>query len=66
MKNRLKIERAIKQLTQQQLADMIGVTRQTINAIETNRFVPSTLLALKLSEVFEKTVNELFTLDSGD
>lgn len=66
MNNTLKVNRAIKQLTQQQLADLIGVTRQTINAIETNRFVPSTLLALKLSAVFGKSVNELFTLDHND
>lgn len=63
MKNRLKIERAILNLTQEELAERIGVSRQTINSIETNRFVPSTVLALKLSRLFGKTVNDFFELD---
>ena len=42
---------------------MCGVSRQTINAIETERFVPSTVLALKIARVFEKTVNDLFILE---
>ncbi len=54
MKNRLKIERAILNITQEELAEKIGVSRQTINSIETNRFVPSTVLALKLSRLFGK------------
>lgn len=66
MKNRLKVERAIQDLTQDDLAKLIGVSRQTINSIEKNRYVPSTVLALKLSAVFGKSVNELFTLDEGD
>ncbi|MFV0591091.1 MAG: helix-turn-helix transcriptional regulator [Draconibacterium sp.] len=66
MKNRLKIERAIKNLTQDDLAKQIGVSRQTINSIETSRYVPSTVLALKISEVFEKTVNEIFELEDSD
>lgn len=63
MKNKIKIERAIKDLTQEKLAEMIGVSRQTINSIEKGRYIPSTTLALKISEVFEKTVNELFELE---
>ncbi|MDX1284082.1 MAG: helix-turn-helix transcriptional regulator [Draconibacterium sp.] len=66
MENRLKIERAIKNLTQDDLAKLIGVSRQTINSIETGRYIPSTALALKLSEVFEKTVNEIFSLEESD
>ena len=66
MKNRLKIERAILNLTQEELADKIGVSRQTINSIETNRFVPSTVLALKLSRLFGKPVNDFFELDDDD
>lgn len=66
MKNRLKIERAILDLTQEDLAKKIGVSRQTINSIEKNRYVPSTVLALKLSEVFGKGVNEFFELDGED
>ena len=66
MKNKLKIERAILDITQEQLAEKIGVSRQTINSIETNRFVPSTLLALKLSILFGKPVNEFFELDDDE
>lgn len=66
MKNTLKVERAINNFTQEELANKIGVSRQTINSIETNRYVPSTLLALKLSKLFNKPVNDFFTLDDGD
>jgi putative transcriptional regulator len=62
MKNRLKVERAILNITQEELAEKIGVSRQTINSIETNRFVPSTVLVLKLSELFGKSVNDFFEL----
>lgn len=66
MKNTLKIERAIKDMTQDALAAEIGVSRQTINSIEKNRYVPSTVLALKIAKVFGKTVNELFELEAED
>ncbi|WP_234445916.1 helix-turn-helix transcriptional regulator [Carboxylicivirga marina] len=66
MKNNLKVERAIKSITQQELAKIIGVTRQAINSIELNKFVPSTILALKLSEFFNKPVNEIFFLEETD
>ena len=66
MKNSLKVERAIKNITQEELAREIGVTRQAINSIELGKFVPSTLLALKLSKYFDKPVNDLFTLEEGD
>ena len=66
MTNTLKVERAILDLTQDDLAKKIGVSRQTINSIEKNRYVPSTVLALKLSEVFEKPVNEFFSLSEND
>lgn len=66
MKNTLKVQRAILDLTQDDLAKKIGVSRQTINSIEKNRYVPSTVLALKLSAVFKITVNEFFTLDQDD
>ncbi len=65
MKNRLKIERAILDITQEDLAKLIGVSRQTINSIEKNRYVPSTELALKLSLVFKKPVNDFFELDES-
>ena len=66
MKNTLKVERAILNLTQDELAHRIGVSRQTINSIEANRYVPSTVLSLKLSEVFNKGVNEFFVLTDDD
>ena len=62
MDNNIRVERAVKRITQQQLADAIGVSRQTIFAIENNKFVPSTELALRISAYFGKTVNELFWL----
>nr|WP_321227653.1 helix-turn-helix transcriptional regulator [uncultured Psychroserpens sp.] len=66
MENTIKVERAILNLTQGDLAQKIGVSRQTINSIEANRYVPSTVLALKLSEVFGKPVNNFFKLSSDD
>ena len=66
MKNTLKVERAILDITQGELADRIGVSRQTINSIEANRYVPSTVLALKLSSVFNKPVNSFFVLTEED
>lgn len=66
MKNNLKVERAIKNITQEELAVRIGVTRQAINSIELNKYVPSTVLALKLSQFFGKTVNEIFSLEESD
>ncbi|MGB4844785.1 MAG: helix-turn-helix transcriptional regulator [Ferruginibacter sp.] len=66
MTNQLKVQRAIHNLTQDDLAKEIGVSRQTINSIETNRYVPSTVLALKLSRKFSVPVNEIFTLEETD
>ncbi len=66
MKNTIKIERAIKDITQEDLANVIGVSRQTINAVEKNKYVPSTVLALKLSAYFKKPVNDIFTLEKDD
>lgn len=66
MKNNLRVERAIKNITQAELAELIGVSRQTINTIESNRYVPSTVLALKISRVFEKPVEAIFMLDEED
>lgn len=63
MKNNIRIERAILHITQQELADKVSVSRQTINSIETERYVPSTILALKIASVFKKTVNEIFFLE---
>jgi putative transcriptional regulator len=66
MKNTIKVERAIHDMTQAELAVKIGVSRQTINAIESNKYVPSTLLALKLARLFEKKVDEIFILEATD
>ena len=66
MKNTIKIQRATRDLTQEALAKQIGVSRQTINSIEKNRYVPSTVLALKISKVFDKSVNEIFELEEED
>lgn len=66
MKNTIKVERAIKDITKQDLAVAIGVSRQTINSIESGRYVPSTLLALKIAAYFGKTVNDIFQLEDGD
>ena len=66
MKNTVKIQRAIKDLTQESLANKIGVSRQTINSIEKNRYIPSTILSLKISKVFDKNVNEIFELEEED
>jgi putative transcriptional regulator len=66
MRNSLKVERAIKNVTQEELAKIIGVSRQAINSIELGKYVPSTILALKLSRYFEKSVNDIFKLDETD
>jgi putative transcriptional regulator len=66
MKNKLKIHRAIKEITQAQLAEAIKVSRQSINTIEKGKFVPSTLLALKFARYFEVPVEELFILEDDD
>jgi toxin-antitoxin system, antitoxin component, xre family len=63
MNNNIRVERAIKRISQQELAEAIGVSRQTIFSIENNKYVPSTELALKLSAYFGKSVNDLFWLE---
>lgn len=66
MTNTLKVERAIKNITQEELAQLIGVSRQTINAIEKKKYVPSTMLALKIARYFEKPVEAIFKLELED
>jgi putative transcriptional regulator len=66
LKNNIKVERAIKNLTQEELANKVSVSRQTINAMEANKYVPSTVLALKIAKVFNKPVEEIFMLEKGD
>lgn len=66
MKNNIKVERAIKDITQEDLAKIISVSRQTINAMEKNKYVPSTVLALKIAKYFEKPVEDIFFLEETD
>lgn len=66
MNNRIRVERAIRKMTQQQLAEAIGVSRQTINAIELGKYIPSTVLALKMAKIFEKHVDDIFVLEETD
>jgi putative transcriptional regulator len=66
MKNTLRVERAIRNITQADLAMLIGVSRQTINTIESNKYVPSTVLSLKIARVFGKKVEDIFALEDSD
>lgn len=66
MKNTVKVERAKKDMTQESLAEKIGVSRQTINSIEKKKYLPSTLLALKIAHVFDTTVDTIFELEKED
>jgi len=66
MKNNIKVERAIMSFTQEELANRISVSRQTINAMEANKYVPSTVLALKIARVFNKPVEQIFFLEEND
>ena len=66
MKNNIKVERAKKNYTQAELAKLAKVSRQTINAMELGKYVPSTVLALKLASIFETEVGQIFNLESKD
>lgn len=66
MTNNVKVQRAIKNIGQSELAEKLGVSRQTIHSIESGKFVPSTLLALKLAKVFEVPVEKIFQIEEGD
>lgn len=66
MRNNIRVERAIKNVTQKDLAEIVSVSRQTIHAIETGKYVPSTILALKIARFFEKPVEEIFILEDSD
>lgn len=60
VKNKIKIHRAIRNLTQEQLAEKIGVTRQTVNAIESNKYLPSLGLAFKIAKLFGVKIEDIF------
>lgn len=66
MKNNLRVERAILRMTQAELASKVGVSRQTINAIESGKYVPSTVLSLKISHIFGKPLDAVFQLEDSD
>ncbi|PSL33882.1 helix-turn-helix transcriptional regulator [Dyadobacter jiangsuensis] len=62
LENTLRIERAVRRMTQAELAERVDVSRQAINAIETGKFIPSAVLAIKLARVFGKPVEDIFIL----
>lgn len=66
MKNNIRMLRASRRMTQQELAQLAGVSRQTINAMEACRYVPSTVLALKIARIFSVKVDDVFALEEGD
>jgi putative transcriptional regulator len=66
MKNRLRVLRAEHDLSQAELADRLGIARQTVNALEAGKYAPSLPLAFKISKVFDKPVEEIFDADSVD
>ncbi len=66
MKNSIKVERAKKNMTQAALAKEAKVSRQTINAMELGKYVPSTVLALRLSQIFDVEISQIFTLEPTD
>ncbi|MCL1974373.1 MAG: helix-turn-helix transcriptional regulator [Bacteroidetes bacterium] len=66
MKNLIKVERARYDLSQQQLADLLGVSRQSIYAIEGRKYVPSTILALRIAQLFNLTVEDIFKLEDSE
>jgi putative transcriptional regulator len=63
LQNNIKVQRAMKNITQEELASHIGVTRKTINTIETGKFIPSVILALRLAKYFNIAVEELFIIE---
>jgi putative transcriptional regulator len=66
MKNKLKVFRAMHDLTQEQLAERVGVTRQTVIAIENDKYLPSLSLAFKLAKLFNVKIEDIFLYDEGD
>jgi putative transcriptional regulator len=66
MKNTIRVERAKLNISQTELAEAIGVSKQTIHSIETGRFVPSTVTAMKIARHFKVTMESLFELEPED
>ena len=65
MENNLRVLRAVKDISQEQLAQELGVTRQTIHAVETGKYNPSLDLAFKMARFFEKSIEEIFIYEDG-
>ncbi|MBP1629511.1 MAG: family transcriptional regulator [Bacteroidetes bacterium] len=66
MKNSIRVERAIIRISQQELADRVGVSRQTINAIELEKYTPSAIVIMKIAFIFNKNVEQIFSLEESD
>jgi putative transcriptional regulator len=66
MTNNLKVQRAVKAISQEDLAKIIGVSRQTINALEKGKYIPSTVLSLKIAKFFQLNLEEIFILEETD
>lgn len=66
MKNSIKVERAKLNITQEELAQQLQVSRQSVNAIETGKFVPSTILSLKMARFFNISIHDIFQLENND
>lgn len=66
LNNKIKVYRAMKNISQEELAMAIGVTRKTINTIETGKYIPSTVIALKISRYFQVAVEDIFELNNSN
>ncbi|MDW3196530.1 MAG: helix-turn-helix transcriptional regulator [Cytophagales bacterium] len=66
LRNTIKVERAKRDMTQAELALIVGVSRKTINTIETGKFIPSTITAFRIAKAFELKVEEVFELIAKD
>lgn len=66
MTNTIRVERAKKRMTQAELAKLVNVSRQTIHSIETGKFTPSTVLALKIARLFDAKLEDIFQLEPND
>ena len=66
LKNRLRVLRAEKEISQKDLAEEVGLSRQTVNSIERGKFNPSIITAFKIAEYFSVPVDQVFTLEEGE
>ena len=66
MKNKIKVQRAIKNVTQEEMAEALGISRQTVNAVELNKYTPSLLLGMRMAHYFAVPIDELFIMEDKD